>query len=339
MFGKKAKELQKLLTQRNSENEQMKKRIEELESEVARLKEQEELVVRAITEANRTASRIEEEAGIERDQLIASAREQLTEAESKADELVKKAGEQADELKKEADDYSENIRTDANIFVERTIIASQMEVNKRKDVMAQMNELLKQTTDHINEQMASFKELLASVIESNEEQTKEICADIDKCSCSCEECENPCKPQVMDPGSKKPEEGEEDEGSDEETDEQTDEPAGDADEGSVEPKAEPAEPAEQTAAHLEEDAPEEAAEEAPAKFDPFVLPKEYKNPAELMKNIYYIQRRDIPASTKVSDFSDVSPEGGLTFPDELCEEELPHDEKLGEIVEEVMPAS
>ena len=56
MFGKKAKELEELrtlLTRRNEENELMKKRISELETEVDRLKEQESLVLRSLNEANR----------------------------------------------------------------------------------------------------------------------------------------------------------------------------------------------------------------------------------------------------------------------------------------------
>ena len=355
MFGKKAKELQELLTQRNSENELMKKRIEELESELARLKDQESLVLRSLTEANKTASRIEQEAEEERDKLLSDAKVQLSETETKIGELLKDADEKAAAVRKDADDYSENIRTGANIFVERTIIESQMEVNKRKDVMQKMNELLKQTTDHLNEQMESFKQMLASVIENGEEQTREICAEVDKCSCSCEECENPCKPNVMDPGRKKPAEDEDEEEEDgeeggepaeaeepieeseeqEEPEEPAEEPAEPAEEPAEEPAAEPEE--EQTAAHLDE---KEAPAEEPAKFDPFVLPKEYRNPAELMKNIYYIQRRDIPVVTKVSDFSDVSPEGGITFRDEMGDDdEFPHDEKLGEIVDEVIPAS
>ena len=55
MFGKKAKELEELrtlLTRRNEENELMKKRISELETEVDRLKEQESLVLRSLNEAN-----------------------------------------------------------------------------------------------------------------------------------------------------------------------------------------------------------------------------------------------------------------------------------------------
>ncbi|MBR3383368.1 MAG: hypothetical protein IKG85_10090 [Clostridia bacterium] len=332
MFGKKAKELQELLTQRNSENELMKKRIAELEAENERLREQESLVLRAITEANRTANRIEQEANDERDKLIASAEEQVREAEEKANDVLTKADEEAAGLKKDADDYSENVRLDANIYVERTIIASQMEVNKRKDVMAQMNDLLRKTTDHINEQMASFKELLASVIEENEEQTHELCADIEKCNCSCEECENPCAAQSASAGKPKKGDGE-DEGDDEGED--GDEPAEEAEAAPAEEPAE-ADEGEQPAAKLGADEPE--AEEGP-EFDPVVLPNEYRNPAELMKNIYYLQKRDIPTITR-SDFSDPVPEGGLTFPDELGDDaELPRDEKLGELVTEVMPAS
>ena len=62
MFGRKAKELEELLTQRNHENDLMRKRISELETEVSKLKDQESGVLKAITEADKTAARIVDEA-------------------------------------------------------------------------------------------------------------------------------------------------------------------------------------------------------------------------------------------------------------------------------------
>ena len=328
MFGKKSKELQELLTQRNSENELMKKRIAELEAEVNRLKEQESLVLRALTDANRTAERIEKEAGEQSEKLIAEAAEKVQEAADKANDMLATADEEAAAVKKEADDYSENIRTDANIYVERTIIASQMEVNKRKDVMAELNELLKKTTDYLNEQTETFTAMLKSVIEDNEEQTKELCADIEKCSCSCKDCKEPCMEHA---GEGKGDSEEEDECEDE----------GESGEASPAPDAEPepepvAEPDPAAADLLQEEKPED---DEPA-IKPEELPKEYRTPAELMKNIYLLQRRDIPVAPKKNEFSDDSPAGGITFRDELGDEpekksELPHDDKLEELVEEV----
>lgn len=315
MFGRKTRELQELLTQRNSENELMKKRIAELEEEVKRLKDQEDMVVRSITEANKTAARIEQEAGVKRDELVAEAEKQVQAAAARANDIVAMADEEAAATKKEADDYSENIRTDANIYVERTIVASQMEVVKRKEIMAQLNELLKQTTEHLNEQMESFSAMLRSVIDDNEAQTKELCADIEKCGCSCSECENPCM-----------EEHEEGPCCEEAPVEAAPEAA---------PFEEPAAaPAEDMAKDLQQDEEE---------IDPSELPEEYKTPAELMHNIYYIQRRDIPTIAKATDFSDISPEGGITFADEMEKEapgsDLPCDEKLEELVSEVVSAS
>ena len=330
MFGKKSKELQDLLTQRNSENELMKKRIAELEAEVIRLKEQESLVLRALTDANRTAELIEKQAGEEKDKLLAEANEKVQETEQKISEMLTTADEEAAGIKKEADDYSENIRTDANIYVERTIIASQLEVRKRKDVMAEMNELLKKTTDYLNEQTETFTAMLKSVIEDSEKQTNEICADVEKCNCSCKDCKEPCMEHAGEGNG---------EGADEEE--------GEYDEASPATEAEPAaepepvnEPDPAAADLLTEEKPED---EEPS-IDPEELPKEYKNPAELMKNIYLLQKRDIPAHPVVNLFSDRSPEGGLTFRDELEEEEkkeaeLPHDKKLEELVDEVVSAS
>lgn len=298
MFGKKTKELQARLAERETENEQLKQRISELETELDRLREQEALVLRAITEANRTAERIEAEAGEERDKMIADAEQQ-----------VKNAEEEAESVRKDADDYSENIRTDANIYVERTIIASQLEVKKRKDVMAEMNELLKKTTDYLNEQTETFTAMLKTVIEESEEKTHDICYEIEKCSCSCDECENPCMEHAGKPeGGDK---GDEDEGEGEETSD----------------CAEPCEPevSEEAPAEAESEAACADGENAPSGVDPDTLPDEYESPAQLMKNIYYIQQRDLPVTEETAD--------------ENAPVELPHDEKLDEIVSDVVEAS
>ncbi|MBO4563511.1 MAG: hypothetical protein J5772_07860 [Clostridia bacterium] len=332
MFGKKAKELGLLLSQRNAENEQLKERLKELEAEVAKLKEQEELVVRSLTDANRTAKRIEDEANEQRDRLLADADQQVKDAEEKISSMLAQADEDAANVRKDADDYSENIRTDANIYVERTIIASQMEVKKRKDVMAELNELLKKTTDYLSEQTETFSSMLKSVIEDNEEQTEELCRDIEKCDCSCEECEHPCKAQAARPPKKAKSEDDEDE--DEESEEgEAEEPAEEA----AEPVAEDEPESQDEAAHMEPDIAAEAAEE---------LPDAAGDPAQVMKNIYYLQRRVIPIENTDRVFSDASPKGGVTFPDELGNEEpeedessLPHDRKLGDIVSVVISAS
>lgn len=342
MFGKRAKELQELqtlLTQRNSENELQKKKIAELEEEVARLKEQENLVLRAITEANRTANRIEMEAGQERDRLISEAEKTVRDAEQKADEVLKQADDDADSVRKDADSYSENIRTDANIYVERTIIASQLEVKKRRDVMAEMNRLLKETTEHLNERMSSFRDMLASVIEENEEQADEICAEVEKCSCGCDECKEPCTEHkgAEKKKTKKDSDGDEDEDEDEEEDESDEECE---EEPVPETEEEPAEEA--PAAFMDNgDTDHDEPEPLPEReIDPASLPHDYKSPAELMKNIYYIQRRDLPEIRNISDFSDRTPAGGLTFRDELGNiSELPLDRKANSPEEEEISAS
>lgn len=307
MLGKKKKELQTKLAEREAENEQLKQRINELEAELNRLKEQESLVLRAITEANRTAERIEAEAGETHDKLIAEAEQHVRNAEEEAETLRRNAEEDAESVRKDADDYSDNIRTDANIYVERTIIASQLEVKKRKDVMAEMNELLKKTTDYLNEQTETFNAMLKTVIEESEEQANEICYEIEKCSCSCDECENPCMAHAGKPGASK--EGDGDDEDEDESEEESD-------------CAEPCEPAEEEAPA--EEAPEAACadgENAPAGVDPDTLPDEYESPAQLMKNIYYIQQRDLPIR------EENEPVG------------IPHDDKLDEIVSDVVEAS
>lgn len=319
MFGKKAKELAQLLDKSNTENETLKKRITELEAEVDRLKEQENLVVRALTEANRTACRIEDEANEQRDKLIDEAEQHVKEANDKADGIIKKADEdagnirkgadaymeslkkQADDYaetqKKEADSYSENIRTDANIYVERTIIASQLEVKKRKDVMAELNELLKKTTDYLTEQTETFKDMLKTVIEDNEEQTADLTREIEKCNCSCESCKDPC----MEHAGKMPKKGEGEEGDEDEDEDETEE-GGCEEAVTEEPEANEEAPAESdpspaAADLLTVDAPDEEEKE----FASEELPREYRTPAELMRTIYLIQKRDIPAKTEPAD--------------------------------------
>ena len=347
MFGKKKKELEFLLSQRESENALMKKRISELEAEVKRLKDQEGMVLRAITEADKTADRIEREADEKKARMLAEAEQKISKAAIRANNILASADEEAESIRKEADEYlesqkneadtySENIRTDANIYVERTIIASQMEVNKRKDVVNDLNELLKKTTDYLAEQTAAFSDLIKGVIEENESETKELCREIEKCSCNCEECENPCKPNVAPkPGAKIADEDEDEE----ESDEGAEDEAAEEPETVIEPAEEPAE--EQTAASLDE----ETAPADPAKDDDIDvsrLPEDYTDPAQLMHNIYYLERRDLPARDEYTEHGDRTPAGGITFPDELggeVKEDLPHDEKLDEIVTEVVEAS
>lgn len=276
MFGRKAKELQELLSKSAAENESMRQRVSELEAEVNRLKDQEASVLRAILEANRVADNIERQAGEKHDQLISEAEQHILDANTKAQSVISHADEEAANLRKEADDYSENIRTDANIFVERTIMASQMEVIKRKDVAANMNDMLRKTIEYLNEQSEKFAAMLSSVIDDSEAQTKSICAEVDKCNCSCKDCKEPCH--------------------------SSDEADG---------------------------ADEQASDATPAEndeIDPSVLPDDYSDPADLMKNIYLIQKRDIPSTVKPDSQSSDSPD------------KLPVDDNLGELVSEIVSA-
>ncbi|MBR4658781.1 MAG: DivIVA domain-containing protein [Clostridia bacterium] len=322
MFGRKAKELKEQLDKSGAENEQLRKRVEELEAEVKKLRDQEELVVRAITEANRTANRIEREANDKRDELVAEAEDRVRDAKDKASDIMQKADEDAQNVRREADDYSENVRTDANIYVERTIFASQSEVRKREDVVKEMNEMLRKTTAYLNEQTEAFNAMLKSVIDENEEQSKEICKDVNKCSCSCKDCKNPCENKKDDDGEDEDEDG----GEGEETEA----------EAVSEPEPEPAEtPSEDAAAFLDGDEP----------VDPSKLPEDYKDPAELMKNIYYLQKRDIPnislfpGVSEKQELSDPVPEGGITFEDQMNKPEKPREATLEELVAEIIPAS
>ena len=314
MFGRKTKELL-------AENKQLKKRIEELEGQIKQLKDQEELVVRAITEANRTANRIEEEANAKRDELVAKAEGTVRDAEEKAADMINKADEDARARRKEADDYSENIRTDANVYVERTIFASQSEVKKREDVVAKMNEMLKKTTAYLNEQTEAFTAMLNSVIGENEAQSEEICREVNKCACSCKDCKNPCEKKK--------------DGDGEDEDESEDEAAEPEAEAVSEP--EPEETSSDEAAALLDTGDEDV--------DPSKLPDDYRDPAELMKNIYYIQKRDIPnislfpGVVEKQELSDPAPEGGLTFEDEMEKPEKKEPESLEELCAEIIPAS
>lgn len=325
MFGKKAKELEELrelLSRRNEENELMKKRIGELEKEVDRLKEQESLVLRSITDANRTAARIEDEANAKRDELVAEAEEKVRSAEEKANEMLSEAEELAQMTKEDAEKYSDGVRTDANVYVERTIFASQSEVNRRKDVVGKLNELLKKTTEYLEGQTAEFNRMLASVMEETDAEADEMTKEFE-CSCNCKECANPCA-KANEGGD---EDEEEDEGEGEDAVEAEAEPAP---EPTPEPEAEP------SAAQLDEgEAPRDE------EVDASKLPEEYSDPAVLMKNIYYLQQRELPVNKNL--FSDRIPAGGVTFEDELgseeTPEELPHEKELAEAVSNMGEAS
>ncbi|MBO6061805.1 MAG: DivIVA domain-containing protein [Clostridia bacterium] len=228
MFGRKKREIQELCRT----NDMLNAKIRELEAEVTRLRGQESAVLKAIMQANSTAERIEKEAGDESERLIASAQEKIRDAATRANEILAYADEESASIRKSADEYSDNLRLDANVFAERTIFASQQEVKKRKDVSEKLNEMLRGTSEYLDRQAAAFKEMLSTVIRENDERTRELCREVEKCACSCEECAEPC------------------------------------------------------AMHGEA-APEEEK-----------LPEQYDTPAELMKSIYLIQKRDIPLSAE-----------------------------------------
>ena len=304
MFGKKAKELKLQLDRANAENEELKKRISELEADVQRLKDQEASVVRAISEAGKAASRIEEEADHKRSEMIAEAEKAVETAKENADALraqadidAENARREADEyvkaVKTDADKYSENTRTDVNIYVERTIMASQLEVKKRKDVMAELNELLKKTTEYLTAQNNTFIEMLSKVIDESSSETAAAVKEIEKCSCSCEDCQSPCSEY------KEPD---------------------------------------------HEDEPKPAEEAADNEIDSSKLPEEYDSPAQLMQNIYMILKRqlpekeaqDEPARTEAGKPRIEAQAPSPIAPEERIESELPHDESLSSLVSEVV---
>lgn len=326
MFGRKTKELTLRLEEAGRENEQLKSNIEEmtkriaaLEAEVARFREQEASVARAITEAGKAAARIEADADKKRTELIEEANRTVEEAKKTASGVINKADSDAADTRRsaeeymetamkeadsysastrsEADSYAENTRTDVNIYVERSIMASQLEVRKRRNVMEEMNELLKRTVAYLTEQNDSFISMLESVIEDNARQTDAVCADVEKCSCSCKDCEHPCS------------------------------------EAHTEEKAE----TEKNESAAEEAAAEENAEETE-------LPEEYDNPAQLMRNIYYILKRRLPDSdaeegTETEPASVNKPEIKVvprTSPADKVESELPHDDELSQLVSDVV---
>lgn len=327
MFGRKAKELMELLTQRNHENELMRAKITELETEVARMHEQEQSVLRAITEAGKTATRIVDEANANaesinaeanatHDRLIAEAKQRVCDAATQANEILAQADAEANSIKAaaneysdstraNADKYSENVRTDANIFVERSIMAAQQEVKKRKDVLAELNSLLRSTADYVSDQVLTFTDAIENSAKEAVDASADLCRDIEKCSCGCSSCENPCMA---------PEEAPEKEQASEA-------------------------PAEEAPAPAEAE-PEEA--EAPAEAPD--LPQDYSSPAELMHSIYSIEGRDIPIVDSIEEaVTDHVPQEGLAFADEIGEgtpfdrgEPLPVDSELNNIVSEVL---
>lgn len=245
MFGKKTKEIIEL----RLKNEQLAERIAGLEAELSTLRERESAVLKAITQANAAAERIERDAGSESDRLIASATKAVQDAAKRANDILAQADDEAATIKKDADDYSENLRLDANVFAERTIFASQQEVKKRKDVVYRLGDMLRKTSEYLDEQTAAFKTMLDSVIDDSEREANELCREVEKCACSCEDCAEPCSLHK--------------------------------DSSREEEAAESAEAA-------------KSAEAAEADAAPEGLPEDYSTPAELMKSIYLIEKRDIP---------------------------------------------
>ena len=192
------------------------------------------------------------------------------------------------------------------------------------DDVEEMNDMLRKTTEYLEKQTAAFNEMLNTVIEETEEKAETMTAGLDTCKCSCKDCANPCS------------EKDKKDGEEEDSDEESDNGEG-SDEAVSSEETEETSSDENVALADGENAPGDA------EFDPASLPDEYSDPADLMKNIYYIQKRDIPV--RKSDFSDPMPEGGITFRDEIGDDpkdepdELPHDDDLEDIVSDVVEAS
>ncbi len=417
-MSRKAKELETLLVQRVHENELMRKRIGELETEVDRLHAQEQSVLLAITEANRAAARINDDATVKaaaivasaagrREELLAEAKQTVTDAASKAnaitadadgyskqqhtagdayyDEKMHAANEQYDELmrngdayavekKREADAYANQTRTDANVYIERCVMAAQIEVNSRKNVIAELNIQLCNAAEYAREQSEYYASLVSSVSEALEAKTKEISADVDKCSCNCDECSGSCS-EGLDADAEDASPIERDGGVD-----SCDNPSAESAKDDVCVKASITEdsslpidsdelisdaaiPAQSDEAESSDsDSPvfadnEETIESCEAisenetrlddkehnlDDDGFVPPDDYDDPASLMQSIYTIEGRELPSADS-DDMSDASPVGGISFQDELDgtpfdsnADKLPSDSELDSILDEVL---
>lgn len=350
MFGRKAKELTQLLTQRNHENELMRTRISELEAEVARLHEQEQSVLQAITEAGKTATRIVDEANANatainteanetRDRLISEGKQRVSDAAAQANSILAKAEAMASSIRSaadeysqytrsEADKYSENTRTDANIFVERSIMAAQLEVKKRKDVLAELNSLLRSTADYVSDQVLTFTDAIETSAKEADSASLDLCRDIEKCSCGCDNCESPCvnadNADAVKAQSSAP-----------------------AQSSTSKQSSAPAQPSSvKTADNVKVEATSDEADPSPAGVPEGVtLPDEYNTPAELMHSIYNIEGRVIPVDDiDINEaMTDHAPKGGLSFKDEIGEgtpftgdAPLPVDSELNKIVSEVL---
>ena len=375
MFGKKAKDLELLLTQRNHENDLMRKRISELEAEVAKLKEQESGVLKAITEADKTAARIIDEANAnaaninaeanaEHSRLLAEAKQHVCDAAVQANNILSQADAEANSIRcaadeysrnarSEADKYSENTRTDANIYVERTIMAAQIEVNKRRNVLNELNSLLRSTADYVSDQVLTFTDAIESSANDAEQTSKEITREIDKCSCSCSECANPChgneenaeakdinqpeqpteaiveqqvveQPVVKAPVIEQPAE-------ELEITYAFEKAVGGIADNAVAAEQKIEELAKSAAEAIDNLGPEQvveecadelgavaeaAAEKAEDAFDK-AADEGTQDPAELMRRIYNIEGRVIPLDNIDDELSDRTPDGGLAFADEL----------------------
>ncbi len=304
MMSRKAKELELLLGQRTHENELMRDRIGQLEAEVSRLREQERAVLAAITEANRAAGRIREDACAQADSIISAANTKRDELLDEASKAVSDALENANNIsadadayyaKKraegdryyaekvaEADAYAEKTRTDANIYIERCVIAAQIEVNRRRDVVKELNDRLRTAATEARRAAEDYASLMEDLAARLEGESESACAEIDACSCNCAECK-----------------------------------------GCVElPKDNAADSVDPTLC-CEEAAEGEVCPEVEASVDEsegadgFIPPDEYDNPSQLMRSIYSLEGRDIPNSDESDLIGDASPEGGLVFKDEL----------------------
>lgn len=120
--GKKQKETEALIIERNREIEALARRINELETVIANYKEREESIAEAITSAIETKSSMIKEASVQSKQIV-------DEANAKASQIRAKAKLSAGQIKEEADKTLESARKEAAALVE----SAQAEAKRRLD--------------------------------------------------------------------------------------------------------------------------------------------------------------------------------------------------------------
>lgn len=179
MLGK--KELQATLAQRESALAQreaeiavLTKRVEELtnreaqlQAELTNYRSRAEAIVSALTEAQRTAARIREEADAYKTQIVGTAYSERDAVKREAEEILQAAKDEAEQIKARAESSANQLRIQAEQQASQRQAQADAYVAEVEKKAAGLKERLRQAAEEARQQAAAFGSFVQDIGNSN----------------------------------------------------------------------------------------------------------------------------------------------------------------------------